>query len=53
MVVVDRLFAVFANWQGFPHPPFPLSIMASATAGIGEEILFRSFILGCGPFWPT
>lgn len=36
------------DWQGIAHPPFPLSIIASATAGIGEEILFRSFVLG---FW--
>jgi hypothetical protein len=50
MVVSDQLFAAAANWQGFPHPQFPLSIFASATAGIGEEILFRSFVLGLWAF---
>lgn len=50
MVVADRLFAAAANWPGFPHPQFPLSIFASATAGIGEEILFRSFVLGLWAF---
>jgi membrane protease YdiL (CAAX protease family) len=56
IVTVDRLFtpAIQASlgtaqqWQGFTHPPFPVSLIASATAGIGEEILFRSFVLG---FW--
>ncbi len=38
------------DWQGFPHPEFPQSIIASATAGIGEEILFRSFVLGLWTF---
>jgi membrane protease YdiL (CAAX protease family) len=28
------------------HPPFPISIFASLTAGIGEEILFRGFVFG-------
>jgi membrane protease YdiL (CAAX protease family) len=50
LVVADRLFAAAAGWQGFPHPRFPLSIFASATAGIGEEILFRSFVLGLWAF---
>ena len=50
LVVADRLFAAAAGWQGFPHPQFPLSIFASATAGIGEEILFRSFVLGLWAF---
>ena len=50
LVVADQLFAAAAHWQGFPHPQFPLSLIASATAGIGEEILFRSFILGLWAF---
>lgn len=33
-------------WVGFPHPEFPLSLVASATSGIGEEILFRMVIMG-------
>ncbi len=46
MAAVDRLFAEAGLGQPFPHPPFPLSLVASATAGIGEEILFRLFFLG-------
>ena len=46
VVVADRFFAVLNAWDGFPHPPFPLSLIASATAGIGEEILFRAFVMG-------
>lgn len=56
IVILDRLFAPAIQaalgssqvWEGFAHPQFPLSLIASATAGIGEEILFRSFVLG---FW--
>lgn len=44
----DRIFALAENWGGFSHPEFPLSLVASASAGIGEEILFRMFVLG---FW--
>jgi len=50
VVLVDRGFASLGDWQGFPHPPFPFSIVASATAGIGEEILFRAFVLGLWAF---
>jgi len=49
VVVADRLFAV-GGGPGIQHPPFPLSIIASATAGIGEEILFRLFVLGLWAF---
>jgi CAAX amino terminal protease family. len=31
-----------------PHPPFPNSLVASAAAGIGEEIIFRLFFIS---FW--
>jgi membrane protease YdiL (CAAX protease family) len=50
MVVIDRFFAAAGQWAGMAHPPFPLSLIASATAGIGEEILFRSFVLGLWAF---
>ena len=61
LVVADRIFTPWiasgfaathleVNWQGFPHPQIPLSIIASATAAIGEEILFRSFVLGLWAF---
>jgi membrane protease YdiL (CAAX protease family) len=47
IVVMDRLFtALSPTWTGFEHPPFPASIIASATAGIGEEIIFRVFVMG-------
>lgn len=47
-ILVDRSFAPLAGWGGFAHPAFPASILASATAGIGEEIVFRLFML---TFW--
>lgn len=51
IVVIDRLFvAIGPGWEGFSHPAFPLSILASATAGIGEEILFRLFVLSLWAF---
>ncbi|MBW7882199.1 MAG: CPBP family intramembrane metalloprotease [Caldilineaceae bacterium] len=50
IVVVDQLFTVATQREAFPHPAFPLSIIASATAGIGEEILFRGFVLGLWAF---
>ena len=50
IIIGDRLFAFLGHWSGFTHPPFPLSVIASATAGIGEEILFRVFVLGLWAF---
>ncbi len=51
LIVGDALFArASEDWAGFPHPEFPLSILASATAGIGEEILFRLFAMGLWAF---
>lgn len=50
MILGDRLFAAFGDWNGFTHPLFPLSLLASATAGIGEETLFRVFMLGLWAF---
>jgi hypothetical protein len=49
-VVLDRVFASAGQWPGFEHPPFPASLFASATAGIGEEIIFRMFVLGLWAF---
>lgn len=42
--------AALGRWSGFPHPELPYSIIASASAGIGEEIMFRSFVLGLWAF---
>jgi hypothetical protein len=44
--LADRLVATVQDWPGFPPPTFPLSLVASVTAAIGEEILFRAFALG-------
>jgi membrane protease YdiL (CAAX protease family) len=46
MVISDRIFSAAGGSPGFPHPAFPLSVLASASAGIGEEILTRGFIFG-------
>ena len=46
----DRIFASLGDWGGSRHPPFPTSLIASATAGIGEEILFRAFVMGLWAF---
>jgi len=50
MVVGDRAFSVFGDWGGLSHPAFPMSLIASATAGIGEEIVFRVFVMGLWAF---
>jgi hypothetical protein len=52
LVIGDRVFTVLSGQatSAFVHPGFPLSIFASATAGIGEEILFRSFVMGLWAF---
>jgi len=49
-VVIERSLIASGMGVGFPHPAFPFSIIASATAGIGEEILARSFIMGLWAF---
>lgn len=46
IVLTDRFFASQLNGFELPHPPFPYSLIASATAAIGEEMLFRFFIMG-------
>jgi membrane protease YdiL (CAAX protease family) len=46
LVVGDLLFASINGFGRFPHPAFPLSILASLSAGIGEEIVFRGFVFG-------
>ena len=50
LVIADRLFASLGGSPGFPHPAFPLSLVASGAAGIGEEILFRGFVMGLWAF---
>jgi len=50
LVVGDRFFSALGEWGGFAHPTFPMSLIASATAGIGEEIIFRVFVMGLWAF---
>ncbi len=47
-ILADLIFSRYNGIGRFPHPTFPLSVIASVTAGIGEEILFRLFFI---PFW--
>jgi hypothetical protein len=47
-IAVDRLFAGLHGFGPLPHPPFPASVGASLTAGIGEEVIFRLFFIS---FW--
>jgi hypothetical protein len=45
LVIADLLIQRFTSFEGFAHPAFPASILASLTAGIGEEIMFRLFVM--------
>ena len=45
LILADVIFSQFHSLGPLPHPPFPTSIVASATAGIGEELLFRLFLI--------
>lgn len=47
-IVVDVLLRPLHTLGPLPHPPFPTSIVASAVAGIGEEVIFRLCFI---PFW--
>lgn len=47
-IALDVAFAPLHGLGRIPHPPFPMSLGASLTAGIGEEILFRLFFVS---FW--
>ncbi len=46
LVLADLIFAPINGFGPMIHPAFPLSIFASLSAGIGEEILFRGFVFG-------
>jgi hypothetical protein len=48
LIVADLLFAPVNGIGRLIHPPFPTSLFASISAGIGEEILFRLFFIS---FW--
>jgi hypothetical protein len=47
-IVADVLLKRLHPFGALPHPPFPTSLVASAVAGIGEEVIFRLFFI---PFW--
>jgi membrane protease YdiL (CAAX protease family) len=47
-VVADAILSRFHTLGPIPHPPFPTSLVASASAGIGEELIFRLFFIS---FW--
>jgi len=44
-IVADNVFARFHSLGPLPHPPFPTSLLASFSAGIGEEMMFRLFFI--------
>ena len=46
LILGDLVFAPINGFGRLPHPAFPLSILASLSAGIGEEIAFRGFVFG-------
>ena len=48
IVIGDAIFSQFHSFGPLPHPPFPTSIVASVAAAIGEEVLFRLFLIS---FW--
>jgi hypothetical protein len=47
-IASDLLFAPYNGFGRLIHPPFPTSLVASAVAGINEEIIFRLFFVS---FW--
>lgn len=46
LIIGDLVFAPINGFGRFVHPVFPISILASVNAGIGEEITFRGFVFG-------
>jgi membrane protease YdiL (CAAX protease family) len=47
-VLTDLVVSQTYTVDALVHPEFPMSIVASITAAIGEEIIFRLFFI---PFW--
>lgn len=50
LVIGDLVFAPINGVGRMAHPGFPVSILASLSAGIGEEIAFRGFMFGLWAF---
>jgi hypothetical protein len=47
-ILVDLLFSSINGIGRLAHPPFSTAIVASISAGIGEEVIFRLFFIS---FW--
>jgi hypothetical protein len=45
LIIGDLIFSPINGIGHFPHPPFPISIVAALAAGIGEETVFRLFFI--------
>lgn len=45
LIAADLVFSRFNGLGRLMHPPFPTSFVASLSAGIGEEIMFRLFFI--------
>jgi membrane protease YdiL (CAAX protease family) len=50
LTIGDLAFAPINGFGRMAHPGFPVSILASISAGIGEEIAFRGFVFGLWGF---
>lgn len=50
LILGDIIFAPINGFGRLVHPGFPVSILASISAGIGEEIAFRGFVFGLWAF---
>jgi len=48
LIIGDIVFSRYNTIGHFIHPPFPTSLVASLSAAIGEELLFRLFFIS---FW--
>ena len=48
LILADVVLSQFHTLGALPHPPFPISLVASLAAGIGEELIFRLFFIS---FW--
>ena len=46
LIIGDLVFAPINGFGALVHPVFPISIPASISAGISEEITFRGFVFG-------
>lgn len=48
LIITQKVFVLFHTLGELPHPLFPFSILGSIAAGIGEELMFRLFLVS---FW--